>query len=134
MKTATKKLVDTAQTQVALLSLVSLEADLRNQGYGLRYNFLDKNSIVKLVGLCVEWLDRQPAVVDNDWIYVTSDSISAIKYDKMAQKLWIKFLNGGRTYSFAGVPESLYNAFISDKSKGSFFHKNIKGRYRDTLV
>ena len=36
----------------------------------------------------------------------------------------------GRTFMYAGVPETVFEAFLLSDSRGSFFHRSIKDVYR----
>ena len=47
--------------------------------------------------------------------------------------LQITFHNG-ETHEFRGVPEQLHRAFQSAPSKGTFFHKFIKSRFRGEKI
>jgi len=40
----------------------------------------------------------------------------------------------GLVYDYYNVHQRDYEAFLASESKGSFFHKNIKGRYREARV
>lgn len=60
--------------------------------------------------------------------YVTSTAISRIEYDAGSQQLYITFHSGG-TYTYYGVPQHVYEAFLRAPSKGDFFHDHIKDQY-----
>lgn len=81
----------------------------------------------RLVAHLLEQLQRLDTA---GWIYVTSDSLKAIKYDETQQRLFVEFNNGG-VYTFKNVPLAVWYAFASASSKGKFFIQNIKGRYTD---
>lgn len=57
-----------------------------------------------------------------------SNNVKAYGYDAVAEELHMQFL-GGSLYVFAHVPASIYSGLEAAKSKGSFFHANIKGQY-----
>jgi len=61
--------------------------------------------------------------------HVSSSNIHSIGYDLNSQTLEIEFHSGG-IYQYFNVPESTYNALMSASSHGSFFSRQIKGRYR----
>lgn len=64
-----------------------------------------------------------------DWIRTPdSSSIAAFAYEAEDQALYVRFQNG-RTYRYAGVPSSLYEAFADADSKGSFFNSQVQGRF-----
>lgn len=57
---------------------------------------------------------------------VDSSMINEVSYDN--GNLTILFKTGGE-YVYSGVPENIYNSFISAPSKGRYFLSNIKNRY-----
>lgn len=61
------------------------------------------------------------------WIPVNSKAIRAVGYD--GHTFTVEFPSG-RIYDHPGVPYSVYAAFIHASSKGTFYNKNIRGRYR----
>lgn len=61
-------------------------------------------------------------------IYVESNSIKSIEYNKEFSRLTVEFHSSGK-YTYSNVPQDVYFAFISDRSKGRFFANNIKGKY-----
>lgn len=60
---------------------------------------------------------------------VTSSAISAVGYDQINHRMKICF-KAGRTYDFCNVPRQIYEDFLSASSKGTYYHKNIRGRYQ----
>ena len=60
-------------------------------------------------------------------ILVNSSAIRAVGYD--GSMLTVEF-HTGRTYNHPGVPESVFHGLITASSKGVFYNKNIRGRYR----
>lgn len=64
-----------------------------------------------------------------DWILTPeSSSISAFAYEAEDLTLFVRFKNG-RTYRYAGVPATVFQAFTDADSKGTFFNARIQGRY-----
>ncbi|MBP7831024.1 MAG: KTSC domain-containing protein [Kiritimatiellae bacterium] len=59
---------------------------------------------------------------------VDSSTIDKIGYDAASQVLTITFDNG-ETYNYKKVPEKTYKALMKAKSKGKYFHKNIKDKF-----
>lgn len=59
---------------------------------------------------------------------VASSNIASVGYDPESETLEIKF-NGSGIYSYEKVPASVYDALMAAESKGSYFAKNIKGKY-----
>ena len=57
---------------------------------------------------------------------VESSTIIAIGYDN--KKLEIQFKNG--TYRYSDVEKEVYDNLLKSESKGKYFYKNIKGKYR----
>lgn len=66
-----------------------------------------------------------------EMIYVDSSNVEAIGYDADAQELHVQFTSGG-TYVYYEVPSSVFDAFMSAASKGSFLNREIKSVYRFT--
>lgn len=65
----------------------------------------------------------------NKWIPVESSFISHASYYAPLKMLEIK-LKDGNTYSFTGVPKKTFTQFMKAKSKGDFFNRVIKPRYK----
>jgi hypothetical protein len=57
-----------------------------------------------------------------------STAIEHISYDEAGSELHVKFVGGG-TYTYYGVPKSVYEGFRASSSKGTFFNNLIKNRY-----
>jgi len=65
---------------------------------------------------------------------VDSSNIMSIGYDGDVEVLEVEF-KGEKVYQYHDVPETVYMEFAASKSKGSFFHENIrKGGYTCTKV
>lgn len=58
--------------------------------------------------------------------YVNSSAISRIEWSDSTLSIW--FHESGR-YDDYGVPERVYEAFVTAPSKGGFFNDHIKDRY-----
>jgi len=65
-------------------------------------------------------MDRQP---------VQSSNLRSIGYDQNTNTIEIEFNDGG-IYQYFNVPESIYLALMEAVSKGTYFHDNIKQRYK----
>jgi hypothetical protein len=59
---------------------------------------------------------------------VSSSAIQRIEFDELTHRLYITFTSG-KTYTYYGVPRSVYERFVNAGSKGSFFNDHIKDRY-----
>ena len=59
---------------------------------------------------------------------VHSTNLNSVGYDHKTHLLEIEFNDGG-VYQYSGVPEDVYKALMEASSHGSFFHRNIKGKY-----
>lgn len=42
--------------------------------------------------------------------------------------------NSGDTWSYADVPESVYQEFRTAKSPGSYYHGSVKGKFLSTKI
>jgi hypothetical protein len=58
---------------------------------------------------------------------VSSSAIRAVGYD--GHTLTVEF-HSGRIYDHPGVPYDVYVAFMHASSKGAFYNRHIRGRYR----
>ncbi|HEX8250235.1 MAG TPA: KTSC domain-containing protein [Pyrinomonadaceae bacterium] len=60
---------------------------------------------------------------------VSSSNIESIGYDSSDEILEIKFLEGG-IYQYFNVPYEKYESLMNASSKGSYFARVIKDKYR----
>jgi len=65
-------------------------------------------------------MNRQP---------VKSSNLNSVGYDSTNNILEIQF-NSGSIYQYFNVPNSIYMDLMKAASKGGYFHKNIKERYK----
>lgn len=61
-------------------------------------------------------------------IPVSSSNLLSVRYDPRHETLEIEF-KSGQTWAYFGVARETYTALMMTSSKGSFFHKHIKGQY-----
>lgn len=66
--------------------------------------------------------------IPNKQIVEKSSQIVGIGYDPEAHILYIEFKRGS-WYSYADVPENIYEEFRAAPSVGKYFFANIKGKY-----
>ena len=64
---------------------------------------------------------------------VNSSNIEAQGYDERSKTLQVKFKSGA-LHEFAAVPVETYNAFLMAPSKGSFFAREIRGKFESRKV
>jgi len=62
-----------------------------------------------------------------------SSVIRDIEYDADRHQLWVTFVSG-KTYVYDRVPADVYEAFRSYSTKGGFFNRFIRDRYRHREV
>lgn len=62
----------------------------------------------------------------SDWIYVDSSNIEAIRH--VGGDLHVRFKNGAE-YVYSDVPEHVYEGLLHADSKGSYMHREIKGKF-----
>ena len=60
---------------------------------------------------------------------VKSSNLKSIGYDQSSNILEIEFLSGG-IYQYFKVPSQIYLALMNATSKGTYFHANIKEKYK----
>jgi len=59
---------------------------------------------------------------------VSSSAIAAVGYD--GHSLKVVFRGSGRAYTHPNVPRSVYVGLMQASSKGEYYNKFIRGRYR----
>jgi len=62
-----------------------------------------------------------------------STAIRDIEYDDDRRQLWVTFVSG-KVYAYDGVSADVHEAFRSASSKGTFFNRFIRDRYRHREV
>ncbi len=60
---------------------------------------------------------------------VESSLLKSVAYDAASSTLTVVMVEGNETYEFKNVPSSVYEELMAAESKGSYFVKNIKGKY-----
>jgi len=60
---------------------------------------------------------------------VVSSNIASVGYDVIQNILFIRFKGKETVYPYYGVPVETYEEMMSAPSIGSFYAKNIKGRF-----
>jgi hypothetical protein len=60
---------------------------------------------------------------------VESSLLKQVGYDAATQVLTVTFVDQEGTYEYQKVPETVYKDLMAAESKGSFFAKNIKGKF-----
>ena len=60
---------------------------------------------------------------------VESTLIKEVGYNPATQILTVTFVNQEGVYEYQKVPEAVYKELMAAESKGSFFAKNIKGKF-----
>ncbi len=60
---------------------------------------------------------------------VTSSNIKSVGYDAASKLLELEFHSGG-VYQYFNVPETTHNGLVKAESHGSYFHRNIRDKYR----
>ena len=58
-----------------------------------------------------------------------STAFSEIGYDSKNSALIVRFKSSGKAYVYIDFPVSEWKAFTNAKSLGSYYNKNIKGKY-----
>ena len=60
---------------------------------------------------------------------VKSSAMQAVGYDPARHVLRIRFQTGAE-YDYSGVPQAVYDGLLAADWHGSYFHRQIKGRYQ----
>lgn len=61
----------------------------------------------------------------------SSAGIVKVEYDKKKLEMYVTFKTG-KVYTYYDVPIEIWTAWTTAESKGSFFSRQIKGRYLGT--
>lgn len=61
--------------------------------------------------------------------FANSSVLSGASYDQATGILTVSF-KSGRSYDFYNVPVDVWNGFREAESKGRYFTRNIKGKYK----
>lgn len=69
-------------------------------------------------------MERQP---------VQSSNLQDVGYDADSGVLEVTF-KSGRRYAYHGVSPTLFHAFMAAESKGSFFAREIRGKFEGVAV
>jgi hypothetical protein len=72
-------------------------------------------------------------VITLEWVPVESGLFTATAYRKDARQLYLRFRDGD-IYRYFDCPASTYQEFLAAESKGRYFAKHIRNRFRDELV
>ena len=62
-------------------------------------------------------------------VAVESSTIAALGYDAGRKLLEVEF-SSGAVYHYFGGPAGVHQSLVSASSKGTFFSRNIRGRFR----
>ena len=62
-------------------------------------------------------------------VHIESTTLTAAGYDESRGQLQLDFLDGSR-YLYFGVPSQTFRDLLGAPSKGSFFNRHIRGRFR----
>ena len=68
-----------------------------------------------------------------EWVPVESGLFTATAYRSEARQLYLRF-GDGNVYCYFDCPVSVYREFLKAESKGRYFAKQIRNRFRDELV
>lgn len=58
-----------------------------------------------------------------------STAIARTSYDPVTSTLFVSFVDGD-TYAYFAVPERLHHDFSNARSKGGFFARKVRNRFR----
>ena len=72
-------------------------------------------------------------VIILEWVPVESRLFTATAYREGARQLYLQFSDGD-IYRYFDCPVSVYREFLKAESKGRYFAKHIRNRFRDELI
>lgn len=61
-----------------------------------------------------------------EWIYINSEKISKVAYNKEIKTMYIDFIDSNVDTPYAGVTEAIFTAFCEAKNTDEFFKIHIK--------
>ena len=64
---------------------------------------------------------------------VASMTLATVAYDPCGERLQLEFRNRA-IYQYFGVPAQVHDALLRAPSKGQYFNRVIRGRFRYVLV
>jgi len=63
------------------------------------------------------------------WTSVSSTAIRKVGYDPSTNRMYIDFEDSDPYYTYCGVPQHVFQQFISASSVGRYYHQHIKDQY-----
>jgi hypothetical protein len=60
---------------------------------------------------------------------VASTTLATVDYDPSAQMLWLEFCSRA-VYRYCDVPLAVYQGLMTAPSKGTYFNRYIRGRFK----
>ena len=82
--------------------------------------------VVCIVGFGIPALPKETEAIQR--AAVESSSIASVGYGRASKLLEIEFRSGA-IYRYREVPESVFTAFSTARSKGHFFSTQVRGKY-----
>ena len=64
-----------------------------------------------------------------NWVSVESSVFTAAAYRRDERQMYLRF-HSGDIYRYFEFPQQMYNEFLVADSKGRYFSRNIRHRYR----
>jgi len=71
-------------------------------------------------------------MAEPQWVPVNSSNLEAVAYDADSQTLTVRFLKGGREYSYVGVSPEVAKGLVQAESPGRYFRDYIRGAYQES--
>jgi hypothetical protein len=71
--------------------------------------------------------------VQLELIYVRSSTVAAVGYDPVHRWLDVVFMDGLR-YRYLDVPIYIHGGLMSAVSKGTYFNRQVKGRFSHAVI
>ena len=64
---------------------------------------------------------------------VESECISHVGYYEPLGILEVRFRRSGQKYTYSGIPKEIYEELMDSKSKGEFYNRVIRPKYKGSL-
>jgi hypothetical protein len=67
------------------------------------------------------------------WVSVVSTVFISVAYDEDGRQLYLRF-HSGKVYRYFEFPSDQYQELLAAESKGGYFARRIRGKFRDEEV
>lgn len=126
------KIFGNDNAQLVKQHLASMPVEFLVEMAVFQYSESEILNLIKVLTNHAEGLQLEDEPVSSEWIDVQSSNIEAIRYNAKSQSLDIRFYSSKdhSFYSYEGVPQFVFEGFMSAESKGRYFHDCIREDFK----